>query len=165
MVAYLVRRLLLGALTLFCITFIVYGLIRNMPGTPLTVNLGEVNSSKRLSPEDLERLNKAYGLDKPWIEAYVYWLGNLTRFDLGSSFSFRQPVRRVIFERMGATLVLSITSIALAYLLSIPLGLFETARNGHFDERAISTLLYILYSLPVVVAAVFLQFWFAVHWK
>ena len=96
MLAFLVRRLLIGAVTLLLITFILYGLIRKMPGTPLTVNMAEVDPSKRLSPEDLERLNKAYGLDKPWTTAYVYWLGNVFRLDLGSSFTFKQPVLKVI---------------------------------------------------------------------
>ena len=127
MFSYLIRRLLIGALTLLLITFIVYGLIRNMPGTPLTVNMAEVDPSKRLSADDLERLNKAYGLDKPWATAYAYWLGNLLRLDLGSSFTFHQPVLRVIVERLKATLILSTTSILLAYVISIPLGLFATA--------------------------------------
>jgi peptide/nickel transport system permease protein len=165
MLAFLVRRLLIGAVTLLLITFILYGLIRKMPGTPLTVNMAEVDPSKRLSPEDLERLNKAYGLDKPWTTAYVYWLGNVFRLDLGSSFTFKQPVLKVIVDRLPATLVLSITSISMSYLVSIVLGLFSAARNGRVEERALSGGLYLLYSLPVVVAAVFLQYWFAVQLK
>lgn len=165
MFAYLVRRLLIGTITLLLVTFIVYGLIRNTPGTPLTVRMDEIDPSKRMSPEDEERLKKAYGLDKPWATAYVYWLGKLVQLDLGSSFTFHQPVLRVITERLGATLILSSTSILLAYLLAIPLGLLLTARTGHIDERGMSTTLYILYSFPVVVAAVFLQYGFAVHWK
>jgi peptide/nickel transport system permease protein len=165
MLAFLVRRLLIGAVTLLLITFILYGLIRKMPGTPLTVNMAEVDPSKRLSPEDLERLNKAYGLDKPWTTAYVYWLGNVFRLDLGSSFTFKQPVLKVIVDRLPATLVLSITSITMSYLVSIVLGLFSAARNGRVEERALSGGLYLLYSFPVVVAAVFLQYWFAVQLK
>ena len=56
MFAYLVRRVILGIVTLLAITFIVYGLARNMPGSPLTVQLGEVDPSRKLSAEDQERL-------------------------------------------------------------------------------------------------------------
>jgi peptide/nickel transport system permease protein len=166
MLAYLVRRLLIGVVTLLLITFIIYGLIRKMPGTPLTSNMAELDPSKQLSLEDLNRLNKAYGLDKPWMTAYAYWLGNLFRLDLGSSFTFRQPVLKVIVERLPATLVLSITSISIGYVVSIVLGLYSAARNRKPDERLLSGTLYLLYSLPVVVAAVFLQYWFAfeLHW-
>ncbi|HEV8002133.1 MAG TPA: ABC transporter permease [Planctomycetaceae bacterium] len=163
MLAFLVRRILIGAVTLLLITFIIYGLIRKMPGTPLTVNMAEIDPSKRLSQEDLDRLNKAYGLDKPWMTAYAYWLGNVFRLDFGSSFTFKQPVLRVIVDRMPATLVLSITSISIGYLVSIGLGLLSAARNGRIEERFLSGGLYLLYSLPVVVAAVFLQYWFAVQ--
>jgi peptide/nickel transport system permease protein len=124
--------------------------------------MAELDPSKRMSPEDLDRLNKAYGLDKPWMTAYAYWLGNVCRLDFGSSFTFRQPVLGVIVDRLPATLVLSIASISIAYAVSIVLGLFSAARNARIEERVLSGGLYLLYSLPVVVAAVFLQYWFAV---
>ena len=56
MVSYLIRRLLLAALTLLLITFAVYALIRNMPGTPLTLDLATADPSKRISKEEEERL-------------------------------------------------------------------------------------------------------------
>ena len=87
MFQYLVRRSLLGLVTLVLITFVIFGLIRKMPGTPLTLALAEVDPSRQIRPEDLERMEKAYGLDKPWPVAYVQWLGNLARLDLGRSIS------------------------------------------------------------------------------
>ena len=162
MVNYLVRRSLLGLLTLWLITFVVFGLIRSMPGTPLTVGLGEMDPSRKVSPEDIERMKKTYGLDKPWPEAYVIWMGNLARLDLGRSFSRKQPVSTLIAERIGPTLLLSLNSLVLTYLISVPLGLAATARSGKLDERVGSTALYMLYSLPSFVAALFLQLIFAV---
>ena len=162
MVNYLVRRSLLGLLTLWLITFVVFGLIRSMPGTPLTVGLGEMDPSRKVSPEDIERMKKTYGLDKPWPEAYVIWMGNLARLDLGRSFSRKQPVTTLIAERIGPTLLLSLNSLVLTYLISVPLGLAATARSGKLDERVGSTALYMLYSLPSFVAALFLQLIFAV---
>ncbi len=86
MVNYLIRRLILGALTLVLVTFIIFALIRNMPGTPLTLNMAETDPSKKISKEHMVILNRAYGLDKPWPIAYVHWLGKLVRLDLGDSF-------------------------------------------------------------------------------
>jgi peptide/nickel transport system permease protein len=107
MATYLLRRLLLGLLTLVAITFIVYGLARNMPGTPLTVQLGESDPSRKLNPEDQERMKRIYGLDRPWHEGYLRWLGNVARGDLGRSFSRKQPVTSLIGERIGPTFLLS----------------------------------------------------------
>jgi peptide/nickel transport system permease protein len=162
MLNYLLRRFLLACVTLLSITFGVYGLIRNMPGTPLTTAIGEMDPSKKINPEDLERLTKIYGLDKPWYEAYFVWLWNTAHLDLGRSITQKKPVLDLIGERIGPTLILSITSIFLAYLLSIPLGLLATVRSGHTDERVMSTSLYALYSFPVFVAALLLQIAFAV---
>ena len=163
MLSFLVRRIAIGAFTLLLITFVIYGLIRNMPGTPLTVDLAELDPSKQLTQERLDELAAAYGLDKPWPVAYCQWLGNIARGDLGRSFSRKKPVSGIISERIGPTLLLSIPSLCLTYLLAIPLGITASARAGHTDERIMSTLLYMLYSFPSFVAALFLQLYLAVR--
>jgi peptide/nickel transport system permease protein len=133
-----------------------------MPGTPLTVQLGESDPSRKLNPEDQERMKRIYGLDRPWHEGYLRWLGNVARGDLGRSFSRKQPVTSLIGERIGPTFLLSGTALVLTWLLGVPLGLYASARSGMADERATSLLLYILYSFPTFVAALFLQIVFAV---
>jgi peptide/nickel transport system permease protein len=158
MVSYLIRRLLLAALTLLLVTFAVYALIRNMPGTPLTINLAESDPSKQISKAEQERLMKTYGLDKPWYIGYFVWLRKVAppNFDLGFSMFQKEPVSRSIAKRIGPTLLLSGTSLFLAYVLSVPLGLYFSGRSGKFDERAISLGMYMLYSLPSFVAALML---------
>lgn len=163
MTSYLIRRLGIGALTLLLITFLVYGLIRAMPGTPVTGDMAQLDPSKQLSPEAIERLNRLYGLDKPWYLAYFTWMSNLLRFDLGVSFSRNmQPVGELILDRAPATLLLSVTSLVLTYLFSIPIGLWSTAKSGSVPERTVSTMLYMMYSLPAFVAALYLQLLFYV---
>src|SRR4029078_13438701 len=61
------------------------------------------------------------------------------------------------------TLILEVTSLIITFLLAIPIGLYATARSGRADERFVSTILYMLYSLPVFVAALFLQVFFAIE--
>jgi peptide/nickel transport system permease protein len=161
MATYLLRRLLLGIITLLVITCVVYGLARNMPGTPLTAQMGE-DPSRKINAEDQKRLERIYGLDKSWPEGYVQWLGNLLRGDLGRSITRKQPVVTLIRERIGPTFLVSGTALVLIWLMAIPLGLYASARSGRPDERATSLLLYVLYSFPTFVAALFLQIIFAV---
>jgi peptide/nickel transport system permease protein len=156
MTSYLIRRLFFGFVTLILITFVIFALVRNMPGTPLTVDMAELDPSRQISQEDLERLEQIYGLDKHWSLAYVQWVGNLVKLDMGRSFREKRPVTEVIGQRIGPTLVLSITSLLLAYLLAIPMGLYATVRSGKLDERVLSTFLYMLYSVPSFVAALLL---------
>ena len=75
-------------------------------------------------------MKAAYGLDKPWYQAYFVWLGNVARGDLGRSISRKAPVTQLIGERVGPTLALSAGSLLLTWLLSIPLGLYAAARSG-----------------------------------
>ncbi len=182
MLQYLVRRLLIALLTLFLVTVLGYALIRAIPGTPATADME--STMKKIAQADLDRIRAQYGLDKPWYVGYSKWLvgfnvfdgdqlkealtegvdrdGGLIHGNLGDSISEKKKVSASIGSRIGPTLLLSGTSLFLAYLLSIPLGLYTTATSGTKRERTISTLLYMLYSLPAFVAAILLQSWFSV---
>ena len=149
MVSYLVRRFFIGILTLMLITFVIYGLIRNMPGSPLDTDPAMMDPSKMPSKADIQRMVEIYGLDKPWYQAYFTWLGNATSLEFGHSYSQKKPVVELIKQRIWPTLQLSVTSLILTYLLAIPMGLFTTVRSGKPDERGLSFLLYMLYSFHV----------------
>lgn len=155
MASYLVRRLLLAVLTLFLTSLLIYALIRNMPGSPLALDMGN-DPNFKLSDERKAQLEKLYGLDKPWAIGYRDWVFNVMRGDLGDSVPEKRSVVQAIRERLGPTMLLSCSSIALAYLASIPLGLYCSARSGRLDERGISIGLYALYSLPSYVTALML---------
>jgi peptide/nickel transport system permease protein len=162
MIHYVIRRLAIGLLTLLVITFIVYALIRNMPGTPLTVDLAESSPDKQISAEELERRMEIYGLNDPWYIAYFKWVGKVARLDFGRSIHEKQPVMKVIGPRVGPTLLLSVSSLLLSFMLAVPMGLFSTHRSGRADERAMSVGLYMLYSIPSYVAALLLLILFYV---
>lgn len=167
MLHYLIRRLLLASITLLLITFVVFALVRNMPGDPVQLMIGGATETGNLQykvvQQEIERMRKSFGLDKPWPQAYVSWLFKLPQLDLGRSIKEKRPVASLIAERIGPTLLLSVSSLLITYLLSIPLGLYATVRAGHADERTISTFLYVLYSLPAFVAALYMQIFLAVR--
>jgi len=160
MANYLIRRLAFAAVTVLFITFFVYALIRMMPGDPTTTEAAALNPDKPISKEDYKRMQRTFGLDQPWYLAYFKWVGNVARGNLSSSFFHKRPVRGVIAEHIGPTLLLSIPAIILAYTISIPIGLYSTAQSGTLIERTISLLLYFLYSLPSFVAGLWLLVFF-----
>ncbi|WP_425396528.1 ABC transporter permease [Aeoliella sp.] len=118
--------------------------------------------SLQMSEADQKRLERAYGLDKHWTLGYLDWASKALQLDLGNSLRRKVPVKRLIRERLGNTLILTVSSLLLSYLLSIPLGLWSTARAGTLSERSMALVLYMLYSLPTYVAALYLQILFAV---
>lgn len=160
MLHYLIRRVSIGLVTLVCITFIVYALIRQMPGDPTTVAINESDPSKKLDKTSYDRMRKQYYLDDPIYVGYFYWAANVVRGDLGRSTYQKQPVVAAIGQRVGPTLFLSFTSLVIALGLSIPIGLYASARSGRSDERLMSTGLYMLYSFPVLASALLLQYAF-----
>lgn len=158
MYSYLVRRLIFAALTVVVITFVVYALIRCMPGDPVSLDMAEADPAKMRSFEEQQRQRKLYGLDDPWPIGYCKWVIHLgpPNFDLGKSIFEKKTVYRAIQERFIPTLMLSGTSLFLAYVLSVPIGLYCSARSGKLDERGISLGMYMMYSFPSYVAALFL---------
>jgi peptide/nickel transport system permease protein len=94
-----------------------------------------------------------------WTGASKFWVGvadtqfagywsNLLRGDLGQSHQFKRPVLDLIIERLPVTITLSVLSILIAYLLALPLGIFSAYRANTLADRAISIVLFLLYSLP-----------------
>lgn len=165
MLTYIARRLFIGVFTILAVTCLVYGLIRNMPGTPLTLMQETPSMDRAMSDKQIKELEKLYHLDKHWIVGYGYWLGNLMQGDLGRGISFtdRRQVTTIILTRLPNTLMLTVTSLLLTYLLCIPMGLFSTAKNATPAERTMSIVLYVLYALPTFVAAIYLNILFAVQ--
>jgi peptide/nickel transport system permease protein len=155
MFSYLVRRLLLAVVTLFFTSLIIYALIRNMPGSPLALDMSN-DPNFKLSDDRRKQLEKLYGLDKPWHIGYYYWVRNVAQGNLGDSVPEKRSVVQAIREKLWPTLLLSCGSLGLAYLSSIPIGLYCTARSGKWDERGISVVLYAMYSLPSYVTALML---------
>jgi peptide/nickel transport system permease protein len=157
MLAYAVRRVLIGLVTLVLISFVVYGLIRAMPGDPTALYTGSPDGAPlTVSDEQFREMRQSFGLDRHWTAAYAAWAARTFAGDLGLSLHRRQPVLSVILEAMGPTLLLSGVSLVLAYLLAIPLGIYAAHRTGRPDERALSAVLYVLYSFPGYVLAAFL---------
>jgi len=161
-VSYLLRRTLIGIVTLTLITMLIYTLIRSMPGDATTLIQSEM-TDRAIKQEQIERMRAAYGLNNSIPVGYTIWLKNLFQLDMGSSISKHRPVSDLIAERIGPTLLLSLTSLLLTFGLSIPFGLYASARAGKTDEQVLSLGLYVLYSLPSFVAALFLQYLLAVR--
>lgn len=161
MLAYTLRRLALGVINLLLITFVVYGLIRAMPGDPTVAdptNPDYIPSAR----ERTERL-RAWDLDRPWTVGYALWLGKIVRGELGVSLHRHEPVLDAIVEAMGPTLLLSGISLLIAFLLAVPLGVHAARRSGRAEERILSGVLYLLYSAPSYVVAILLVLVFGVE--
>ena len=99
--AYILKRLLSAIPVLLGVTIIVFVIMALIPGDPATAILGSY-----ATPENVAKLNADLGLDKPLIQRYFIWLGNMLTGDFGTSFSLNRPVIDEVSERFNATLIL-----------------------------------------------------------
>ncbi len=154
---FLARRCLQALPLLLAISVLVFLLIHAAPGGPLAMYLANPN----VRPEDIERLRRALGLDRPlWIQ-YWSWLTAFVRGDWGYSFSDGRPVVMRIAERLPATLELAAVSLAGALLVTIPTGIASGIRRGRWLDRAVTALATVGISLPAFWFGLFLQIVFA----
>ena len=140
---YIVKRLVSAVPVLLGITIIVFLIMSLIPGDPATAILGSY-----ATPENVEKLNRDLGLDKPMVQRYFIWLGNMLTGDFGRSFSLNRPVLDEVSERFNATLVLAGTAFVLCSLLGILAGVISAARQYGLADKAITFVVLIGISVP-----------------
>ncbi|XWN30505.1 MAG: ABC transporter permease [Devosia sp.] len=106
---------------------------------------------------------KALGLDKPLVEQYFVFLGNVVTGDLGNSFATGRPVSEMIADRLPATLELAFLAILIAIVVGIPLGMLAGRRPGTVVGRAIATGSVAGFSLPSFWVGMMMILIFAVY--
>lgn len=119
--AYLLKRLLLTLPTLFGVVVIVFILLRVVPGDPVAMMLGS-----EATPEDIQRLRQAYGLDGSIAQQFLIYLGNLLQGDFGTSISLKQDVLELVLSRLPATLELAIVAMLMALVGGAALAIVAT---------------------------------------
>ncbi len=148
MLNYVIRRLLIGLVTLLGITFVTFLTIESAPGDIVELMLWERPDA---TEQDRQRLREALGLNDPMAIRYAKWVGKLVTLDFGESIKTGEPVTTMIRRHIWPTASVGIISLALAFLLSIPIGLYSAKHQGGLFDRIMSTNLYMLYSVPSYV--------------
>ncbi|MBI2154014.1 MAG: ABC transporter permease [Candidatus Rokubacteria bacterium] len=131
--------LLLGVVT------IVFVLIHLAPGDPVLALVGDFPAPE----EYVRKVREEFGLDRPLIEQYVRYVGNLARGEFGYSFVQRRPVLQVIGERAAATALLTGTALVVATLLGVGLGLIAARRPSTVLDATVSGAAVVGFSVPV----------------
>ncbi|MBX3065022.1 MAG: ABC transporter permease [Anaerolineae bacterium] len=128
MFGYLLRRLIILVPTLIGVSLLIFLAIRSIPGDQITATLG--TEAGMLTPAQRDSLRRYYGLDRPVVEQYFYWIGEAARGNLGYSIRNGKPVLELILERFPLTLELALLAIIIALVVGIPLGLLSAVRHN-----------------------------------
>ena len=158
---YLLRRLIGLIPLLLGISFMVYALINLVPGSP--TDQFEFNPS--IKPEDRERIIANLGLDEPWYLRYFTWLGNVLQGDLGNSFINYVPVVDRLQSALPNTLILSVTSLIFALILSVPVGIISAVRRNGLFDRIVTIISTAFFSVPSIWLGLLLIILFSVKFQ
>jgi len=143
--------------SLFLASIIVFSFIHFIPGDPAAVMLGDM-----ATPEQVQQLREALGLDRPVYVQYVRWLSGVLRGDLGNSIFFHQPVTRVIASRAETSVFIALISMALIALIGIPIGVLSAVKYNSWLDQTLSGLSMFFASVPTFWLGLNLMFIFAV---
>ncbi|MGI9418781.1 MAG: ABC transporter permease [Geminicoccaceae bacterium] len=140
---YILRRVLALFPVLLGLTLIVFAIMALIPGDPATAILGSF-----ATPENVDKLNRDLGLDRPLFQRYVIWLGNLLQGDLGRSYSLNRPVLDEVLERFSATLILSGAALVLCTVWGVLIGIWTAARQFGWTDKILTFVVLIGISIP-----------------
>ncbi|ROR26530.1 peptide/nickel transport system permease protein [Comamonas sp. BIGb0124] len=146
MAAFFVRRILAAIPVLFMVAIIVFLVLRLSPGDPAVMIAGD-----NASPEQLAAIRASMGLDQPLLEQLFMWIGKVLRGDLGTSLISGLPVSDMVLDRFGPTIALSLSTIAFAILVAIPLGVFAAWQQGKPLDRVVMAGSVVGFSVPVFI--------------
>ena len=158
---YVLKRLLQLIPILLAITFLSYGMMR-VAGSDVVEQKME-NTGSDISQEVVDAAREELGLDKPFLTQYVVWLGGLLRGDMGTSYVSGKPVFSTFISKLPATLLLTVTSILLTILISVPLGILSAVHQNRCSDYLIRTCSFIGNSLPNFFVSLLLMYLFAIR--
>jgi peptide/nickel transport system permease protein len=157
---FLFRRVLSTAPVLVIVALIVFMILRLTPGDPAAALVGDNGTSA-----DIARIHASLGLDRPLPVQFVKWTGQLLQGNLGDSYYMKQPVTRLIAQRIAPTLSLSALTLVITLLLAVPLGVIAASRHGGWLDRMLMGLSVMGFSVPSFVVGYILIWAVALHAK
>jgi peptide/nickel transport system permease protein len=156
---YILRRLLHAVPVLFFVSVIVFLVLHLSPGDPAVQMYG---AQPGVTKDMIEAARHQMGLDKPWIEQYLFWIGNLLRGDMGESYVNHLPVSTVVGQKLPASIELAVASLALAVLVAVPGGIIAAVKHGSRIESLLTAFITLGIAIPSFWLGIIMVLVFAV---
>ncbi|MDJ0667053.1 MAG: ABC transporter permease [Desulfobacterales bacterium] len=158
--AYAIRRIFQSVFIVLAVTILLFAIMHMMPGDPI-----QLIDSPRLDEATTAKLRARWGLDKPPVVQYLYWLLNVLKGDLGRSITNGQSVSVLLAARLPATLHITLTALLLQYLVAVPLGLMAGYHQGSVFDRLAVSVTSVLRAIPYFWLGILLIIVFAVSFR
>ncbi len=141
--SFLINRLLSTLLTLFLVSLITFAITNLLPGDVAMMIMGT-----QANPEALEGLRQSLGLHDPMLVQYGHWIGGVLTGDWGTSLIFKAPIGDLLAQKIRASALIVVLSMAIALAAAVPLGVWAAVHRDRWQDSAASTASLLGVSLP-----------------
>ena len=161
---YIVRRVLLMIPTLLVVSILSFIIIQLPPGDFLSSYVSQLSAQgEYVDQEELDSLARRYGLGQPVYVQYYKWIeGIVTRGDFGQSMEWQKPVREIIWERIGLTMILAVISIMIGWFIAIPIGVYSATHQYSIPDYVLTVFSFVGAGTPGFMIALVIM-WIAMR--
>ncbi len=160
MLSYILRRLLGVIPVMVVVGVFVFSLLHLAPGDPAAIIAGD-----NATEANIARIRANLGLDRPLLEQFGKWTWATLQGDLGVSMFSNVPVTQLVEQRMGPTFSLAFTTMLVAVVIAITLGVLAAWKSGSLLDRAVMGLAVTGFSVPVFVVGYIMVYFIALQWR
>ena len=158
MLAYVVKRILATIPVLLVVAVLIFLLLHLGPNDPAAVIAGDF-----AQPEHIAQIRERLGLDEPLYIQFGEWLWRVLHGNLGTSIFNDREVTQLILQRVEPTIALTLSTIAFAVVVGVPMGVIAAWKAGSLLDRLVMVVAVMGFSLPVFVLGYILVFTFALN--
>ncbi len=158
MFQFFIRRSITAILTIWVISIVSFIIIQLPPGDFLSAYVANLASMGDQVPEEqLAAMREAYGLDQPIYVQYVKWVSGVLHGDFGQSMSLGVPVSTLIWDRLGLTVIVGLSSILFVWTVAIPIGVYSATHQYSVSDYIFTFIGFLGLAIPNFLLALVLM--------
>lgn len=147
--SFIIRRVFYAIIMLILVSFVSFIIISLPAGDFLDQKIAELQARGDTSASmRVAEYRERYGLDKPLLTQYWLWISNFVQGDFGLSFEYDRPVRELIGQRLGLSIVLSFATLIITWAIAIPVGVYSAVNQYSIGDQIVTTIAFFGLGIP-----------------
>lgn len=156
---FIVRRVFYAVIMLFLVSFVSFVIISLPAGDFMDQKIAELEArGDRSASMRIDEYRTRYGLDQPMLTQYWLWITNFVQGDFGLSFEYDRPVRELIGQRLTLSIILSLTTLLITWMIAIPIGVYSADHQYSLGDQVVTTISFIGIGIPGFLLALIILY-------